>query len=336
MKNTTLQDIANALGLSKTVVSWVLSGQGDLRYISKETQDAIKLKAGEMHYRPNYLARSLNSGYTGMLGLVMPSISDPFYSSMAGKITKAAESKGYTILLGSSRSDIDREERLIREFRSHGADGILLASTKKRHGEIASMIAEEYPFILFDRFFPELPANYVIIDNEEASYKLVKHLISKGLRKIVLCMTASHLTTIQYRKRGYEIAMSESDYNYDGLVLDVDIENYQQELHEKLEALLSREADIDGFFFTTQLLAVSAFQYFTEKGIDLKKGDNMACIHTDTSFPLVAPEISYAVQPVEEIADKSVELLDGYIQAKKRQMPAEAQGVTLSCPLVLR
>ncbi|MCR4565369.1 MAG: LacI family transcriptional regulator [Bacteroidales bacterium] len=335
-KKTTLKDIATELGLSKTVVSWVLSGQGDFRCISQETQDLIEEKAKKMDYIPNYLARSLNSGYSGMLGLIMPSISDPFYSSIAGHITQEAENKGYTILLGSSRSDIDREERLIREFRGHGADGILLASTKKRNREIFSMIWDEYPFVLFDRYYPEIDTPYVIINNQEASYQLVKHLIAKGYRHIALCMTASHLTTIQFRKAGYVKAMEESGLDTADFILDVNIENYRDELPLKLAALFEQHPEVDAFFFTTQLLAVTTFQYFKSSGRDLGRGENMACIHMDNAFPLVAPEISYAIQPVNRMAKKGIELLDGIIKARKTKSQADVSGATLDCELVLR
>ena len=114
----TLQDIADKLGVSKTVVSWVLSGQGDSKHISKETQTRILEKARELNFTPNYLARSLNTGNTHTLGLIFPSISDPFYASIARHVSIYANKRGYTLMVGSSRSDGNMEDALIRMMRN--------------------------------------------------------------------------------------------------------------------------------------------------------------------------------------------------------------------------
>ena len=110
---TSLKDIAEELRLSKTTVSWVLSGRGNERGISQATQDRVKQCARRMNYQPNLLARSLNTGVSSTIGLILPSISDSFYSQVAREVEMEAERHGYSLMICSSESEGERENRMI-------------------------------------------------------------------------------------------------------------------------------------------------------------------------------------------------------------------------------
>ena len=117
---TSLKDIAETLNLSKTTVSWVLSGRADEKGISAATQQRV-------NYRPNLLARSLNTGESGMIGLILPSISDSFYSQVAREVEMEVEEHGYSLMICSSESEPERENRMIRLFRAKQVDGLIIA-----------------------------------------------------------------------------------------------------------------------------------------------------------------------------------------------------------------
>ena len=113
-----LKDIACKLNLSKTTVSWVLSGQGDKKGISAETQSRVLACARSLAYEPNLLARSLNTGVSKTIGLILPSISDTFFAHIADWIESEAEREGYSLMIAGSNSETERENALIRLFRS--------------------------------------------------------------------------------------------------------------------------------------------------------------------------------------------------------------------------
>lgn len=175
-----LKDIAEKLNLSKTTVSWVLSGQGNKKGISAETQNRVFACARELSYEPNLLARSLNTGISKTIGLILPSISDSFYAHIAHQIESEAEKEGYSLMIASSNSEIERENAMIRLFRSKKVDGMIIAPTKISKREISRLVDSHYPVLLFDRYFPEMRVNYVIINNEESSYKLVRNPDRQG------------------------------------------------------------------------------------------------------------------------------------------------------------
>lgn len=334
-----LKHIAEHLGLSKTTVSWVISGQAEKKNISRATAERVLEYAESLHYQPNMIARSLHTGQTKTVGLILPSISDSFYSEVAREIESRARNQGYSLMISSSESDIDREDEIIRLFKAKRVDGIILAPTKRSKVEVQRLIDEGYPLITIDRYFPELDASYITINNRDSCYMLTKHLINKGCKRIALLTTNSYLTTMSQRREGVEDAQRESGLAIDPrLYGEVGFAEYEKDIYRVLNNIFMEVPDVDGFFFTTHILALEAFQYFFEKGIKLDF--EMACIHEVPIFKVLAPHINVARMPVGEIGKIAVNSLIEQInykgeklKPKKKQQPAR---VVLSCSLEFR
>jgi LacI family transcriptional regulator len=314
---SSLKDIADKLNLSKTTVSWVLTGKGDGKGISKVTQELVQKCAREMNYQPNLIARSLNIGKSRTIGLILPSISDYFYSSVAREIEKNASAHGYSLMIASSEAEKGKEESILRMFRSKGVDGIIIAPTKLSTVEIDRLIRERFPLITFDRYFPNLPVSHIIIDNRESGYKLTRHMIGLGAKKIALITTNPHLTTMQDRCGGYWQALKDMGVRpimaLEGVV---DYEGYEHKIIKVLDRIFEKVPDVDGFFFTTHILALEAFLYFTNRGIDYNRDFRMASIHSVETYKILAPGISYAEMPIADIGKNAVEVLIKEIEAK--------------------
>ena len=306
-----LKDIAEKLNLSKTTVSWVLSGQGNKKGISAETQNRVFACARELAYEPNLLARSLNTGISKTIGLILPSISDSFYAHIAHQIESEAEKEGYSLMIASSNSEIERENAMIRLFRSKKVDGMIIAPTKISKREISRLVESRYPVLLFDRYFPEMRVNYAIINNEESSYKLVRHLIDKGFRKIAIITTNPHLLTMDMRREGYANALSDAHIRINpDLYGEVTYVNYQENIYSTMDRIFSAVPDVDAFFFTTHILAIEALRYFYDRGIDINDGNwGLACMHEDSLFRVLAPKMNIAHFPIEEIGSNAVRIL---------------------------
>lgn len=335
-----LKHIAEELGVSKTTVSWVLSGQAAQKNISEATANKVLEYAKSLHYQPNMVARSLNTGETKTIGLILPSISDSFYSEVAKEIEAKARKNGYSLMISSSESDIDREDEIIRLFKAKRVDGIILAPTKRSKVEVQRLIDEGYPLVTIDRYFPELEASYIIINNRDSSYMLTKHLIHKGCKRIALVTTNPHLTTLNQRREGCEDAQRESGLSIDPqLYGEVTFAGYEKNIHSVLDNIFSNVPDVDGFFFTTHILALEAFQYFYDKGIT--PDFEMACIHEVPIFKMLAPRINVARMPIVEIGKTAVNTIIEQIDAKKGDQQSKKQQfaprrTVLSCSLVFR
>jgi len=338
--SSSLKDIANELNLSKTTVSWVLSGQAQQKGISESTASKVIEHAMKVHYQPNLIARSLNTGVTKTIGLILPSISDSFYSEVAWEIENEARMNGYSLMISSSKSDIDREDAMIRLFKAKGVDGIIIAPTKRSKVEIQRLIDESYPLVTFDRYFPELNATYIIINNRDSSYMLTKHLVNKGCRRIAILTTNPHLTTMNQRREGFEDALRESKITPNpNLYGEVNFVDYEKHIYKVLDDIFKNVPDVDGFFFTTHILALEAFQYFHDKGI--KPNYEFASIHELPIFKVLAPKINVARFPIEEIGRNAVNLLIEQIDfinhnPKKRNKKIAPKKIVLSCSLEFR
>ncbi|WP_287676745.1 LacI family DNA-binding transcriptional regulator [Bacteroides sp.] len=327
-----LKDIAKSLNLSVTTVSWVLSGNGDNRHISPETQELVKKKAKEMNYEPNLLAKSLSNGSTKTIGLIIPSISDLFYAQIAKSVELEAEKSGYTIIFCSSESDSKREASLIKTLRQKRVDGIIIAPTKKSDVYIKNMVEEDFPLVLFDRYYPEIKTNYVIIDNEESSYQVVRKVIEEGRKKIAIITTNSYLLLMKERYKGYKRALNEKGIQLDkSLFVEVKVNDYESELKLAFDDLFSKHPDIDGFFFTTHILAIEALTYLSVRYHDMNTRFGFACIHEAPLLRTLAPNMKVALMPIDEIGRMSASILmqDISNQRKKKTNIVQPEKITL-------
>lgn len=330
-----LKDIANALNLSTTTVSWVLSGKSEEKGISVATRDRVKECAKELNYQPNLLARSLHDGRSNTLGLIVPSIGDQFYSAMARFIELEAEKFGYALMICSSENDREREAKMVDILRAKQVDGLLMAPTKFSDEKIVDMMEDKFPFVLFDRYFPELATNYVIIDNEVSSFNLVKHLLEKGYKKIAVITTNTHLYTMQLRFSGYNTAHEDMGVMPDrDLYGEVDQKDYENSIAEVLDNIFEKVPDVDAFFFTTHVLASHFFRYCSRKGINWDFG--YACIHEEKIFDVLAPHMNVAQLPISSMGREAVRILlqeIKHLKIKKKKTDTPKQGVILSCNL---
>lgn len=333
---TSLKDIAEKLHLSKTTISWVLSGQGDKKSISATTQKKIFDCAKAFNYQPNLLARSLNTGISKTIGLIIPDITNTFYSSIAHAIEINLEQNGYSLMIGSSESDIERENKMIRLFRGRQVDGLIIAPTKISKVEIQNMVDEGYPLVLFDRYFPEMKSDYVIIDNEKASYELVCKMIEKGAKKIAILTTNPYPQTINMRHDGYARAITESNLALNpDLYGEVPFIHYEEEVYKTLDHIFAKTPDVDGFFFTTHILALLAFRYFFEHKIKFNSRFQLACIHSTPELHIVAPNMFIAQMPIEDIGKNTVDILLKRIQSRNSKAHKEEskENLVLSCTI---
>lgn len=333
--SASLKDIANRLGVSKTTVSWVLSGKGDERNISKQMQAKVYECAEELQYTPNTLARSLNTGVSKTIGLIVPSISDSFYSNIANIIEKEARNAGYTLMIASSNTDEVKEDELIKVYEEKQVDGVIIAPTKLSKTGIERLISRNIPLVFVDRYYPELCVSSVIIDNENASYRLVRQLIEKGRKKIAIVTTKSYILTMDLRTKGYMRALEESGISFDeDLYCEVPFDDYQQEIIPMLDNMFRNHPDIDGIFFASHILLIEALNYFMLSHISLTDGHiSLASMRTEKLLRGIAPDLSIAHFPEEDIGRNAVRILLDHIDSKRNGKAFQRESLILSCDI---
>lgn len=206
---TLLKDIAQAVGVSITLVSYVLNNQKENR-ISKEVARKIRQVAQDLNYQPNQIAKSLKTNKTRTLGIVVADIANPFSSSLARIIEDAADNHDYTVIFGSSDENPQKCQKLIATLLNRQVDGLLIAAPAGGETQISELQQRSIPFVLIDRYFPALKTNYVALDNYQSMYAAVQHLIDSGYRRIGMVTFKTPLFHISERTRGYQSALDEN------------------------------------------------------------------------------------------------------------------------------
>ncbi len=317
MKKLYLKDIAKNLDVSMTAVSLVLNNKGDENKISQETQQRILDYAKANNYVPNQLARGLSRGKTETIGLIIPNISDMFYAKIAGSIEDRAMERGYTVVFSSSNENPDKESRLIKSMLNRQVDGLIIASTQQNSKDIKWLQKGKFPFVLFDRHYPEINTNYVIVDNFGGVSKMTKHLLELGRKRIGFVTILSELDAMEQRFLGYKLAVEGSQGKQQELIVEsLKYDNYTREIKNAVTRLVRGKKKVDALVFSTHYLAKEGIIALKELGIKIPQEVAISSFSTISGFDLADPPITAVFQPIQEIAKASVDILIDEIEKK--------------------
>src|SRR5258708_28426517 len=176
-----MKDIAQELGVSVVTVSKVLRNHSD---ISLETRERVLRAMKEQNYRPNLAARALVTGRSFIVGLVVPDLVHPFFGVVAKGLSKALRKKDYNLVLASSEEDPALEREEIEQMLARRVDAIAVASSQTSTESFQRIEEHGTPFILIDRKFPGMDANFIGVDDEAVGVQVTEHLIQAGCRRI--------------------------------------------------------------------------------------------------------------------------------------------------------
>lgn len=195
-----LKDIANELGLSVVTVSKVLRDHPD---IGAETRRRVLKRMRELNYQPNLAARSLVTGRTWTIGLVVPDLLHPFFADVAKAISSETRKHGYSLFISSSDEDQELEAQEIKQLLARQVDVLVVASAQRSAECFRKLDAQKTPYILIDRRFSGLSANFVGVDDEEVGALATAHLIEQGCRQIAH-IRGPEVSTAVGRLAGYK------------------------------------------------------------------------------------------------------------------------------------
>lgn len=176
-----LKDIARDLDLSTVTISKVLRGHSD---IGEETRKRVLKRMEELHYRPNFAARALITGRTYTIGLVVPDLLHPFFAQVAKAISAGIRGQGYCLIITSSEEDPDLEQQEIEQLLARRVDAMLIASAQWTVESFRRIEEQRIPYVLIDRRFAGLAANFVGVDDEAVGLLATNHMIEQGCRRI--------------------------------------------------------------------------------------------------------------------------------------------------------
>jgi len=322
---TLLKDIAQAVGVSITLVSYVLNNQKENR-ISKEVARKIRKVAQDLNYQPNQIAKSLKTNKTRTLGLVVADIANPFSSSLARIIEDEVDNHNYTVIFGSSDENPQKCQKLIATLLNRQVDGLLIAAPEGAETQLIELQQRNIPFVLIDRYFPTLKTNYVALDNYQSIHAAVQHLIGSGYRRIGMVTFKTPLFHMNERTRGYQSALDENQISVKKRWLkEVSWNNLTIEVGKAIHELTAGPYPVEAIVFASNTLALYGLKQL--KSMSLHIPDDIAVVSFDEAEinDLFYSPLTYIRQPLLEMGQLATKILLEAIATNNRVTQANLE-----------
>ncbi len=201
----TIRDVARLAGVSVGTVSHVINGS---RAVREDTRQRVERAIAVLGYRPNRLARALVRQRTGMIGMIIPDVTNPFFAELLRGAEDALVEFGYEVIFGNSDNQPAKEQAYLNAFRERRVDAVILTPVANAESAMLQALAREVPLILVDRLLPDWEGDYVVCDNRAGMWLAVEHLVKLGHQRIALVNGNPLLSTGHERRAGFLEAMA--------------------------------------------------------------------------------------------------------------------------------
>jgi LacI family transcriptional regulator len=261
-----MKDIAQKLGVSVVTVSKALRG---FPGPSDETRARVLSVAKEMNYGPNLAARALVSGQTFSVGLVIPDLVHPFFAQIAKSVAAVLHARGYSLIVSSSEENPEMEKRAVEQLVARSVDGLLIASTQGSAEILRWVEQQQIPYVLVDRRFEGLEADFVGVDDVRVGALATEHLIEMGCQRIAH-LGGDRVSSALGRRAGYEQTLSRHNLPLyqEYLVLEETVEKPANGRgHATARKLLALDPRPDGIFCYNDPVAMGAMVACLEAGL---------------------------------------------------------------------
>ena len=331
-RRVTLNSIAEEVGLSTTTVSRILNGKAARYRISKSTEEAVLRTAAELEYVPDRLARGLRTRRTHTIGLIIPDISNPFFSTVARNIGIEARKTGYSIFLYDTQEKTSLEVDSLRLLQSRKVDGLIICPAGDEDEHLNATLSSGLPMVIVDRHFPGLKCPYVISDNYGGSLDAVNFLLENNHRRVSCIQGRLHTSVNKDRIRGYKDALKKHRIPLDESLIVGDSFG-EGNGYVSAKILLNQSSRTTAIFATSNLISLGAMRAIFEEG--LKIPDDISIVSFDDQ-----PYSDYLAAPMTTVAQQTTEMGQIAFKLLLAQLnPGKSdnnQGVILPTKLIIR
>lgn len=268
-KPATIKEIAKILNVSISTVSRALHKHPS---IGLNTQLKVQKLAKELNYEPNQTAISFQKGKTYTVGVILPELSEAFFSAAVSAIEDTAYKRNYTVLLAQSHDDEEKEKQLVEKMKNHRVDGLLVSVAKTTASFAHFDMLKRYniPVVFFDRIPPIKNIHYVACNMETGSIEAVNYLLQKGHRSIGMINGPPTLAASGERKEGYIKAMTKNRLKFDpSLIISCDLTEKSTQV--ALEVLMANKRRPTAIVTFNDYVSLYAIKHARHLNINLNK-----------------------------------------------------------------
>lgn len=322
--NVTIKDIARESGVSYSTVSRVLSNSP---LISEKTKTRVLEVCKEMGYTTNYVARSLVMKHCNLLGIILPSLSNPFMAELADNIEKYARLRQYSIMVCNSNEDPEQEMEVFRLLLGRQVDGIFIFPVDTESGvRFGSLNSKNVPTVFLNDYREDMPGSFITTDNYQGAYMGVQYLHSLGHRNILYFSPKPLRLSHKQRVKGYISACIDLGlvprlfYEYEGESFSGSV-TADLDFGYKMAGNFFREEKYQNFsavFAWTDMAALGIIKAADERNIRIP--EDISLLGFDDISYSALPKINLTTikQPIEEMASRGVQRLLDMIETGDR------------------
>lgn len=326
----TLTGLSEKTGFSITTISRVLSGKSEQYRICESTRKKILEAAEKYGYFPSVTAQNLRSNKAKTIGLMVPAVSNPYFSEIASVVISEARRYGYTTIVIDSAENTKSENLAIATLMSSHVDGLIAVPCGEDPALFEDINSKYIPVILIDRYFAESSLPYVTTNNYIGSRDAVGHLLGNGHRRIACIQGARASEPNRKRVAGYRTAMKKA--GLEDSITVVGNEFSEQNGYIETKLLLNREDRPTAIFALSNTITLGAVRAIREAGLSIPEDISILAFDNNIYMDYMTPAISRISQPTEEMGKIGVKLLMDSLQTGVR---CKTQ-IELSPTLILR
>lgn len=305
--NITINDIANALNISKSTVSRALRDEHD---INPDTKRMVLEYAHENDYHPHFMARSLRSKTTRTIGVIVPAYNIPFYSIAICGIQDYAMKQGYNVMVCHSSEQYEVEKKNVDALLAADVEGIIIsvARNTELNEHIYKLKNRGIPLVMFNRVIEQFKAAKVVVDDYYGAKKMVTYILKTGCRHIAHITGPSNIALSNNRKQGYLDALKEQGIEPNPLMVvegDFTIDSGIN----GMSGLFQHNTSIDAVFCVCDAVAYGAMKVIKRKGLRIPSDISVTGFTDEPMSEMVDPPLTTVKQPIYEIGESASRLL---------------------------
>ena len=308
-----IRDVARQAGVSPATVSRVINGSTP---VAADKRERVLRAIEEMGFVPNEVARSLFKKSSKTIGVIIPSIRNPYFTQLADVIDAAAKERGYRIVLYNVHHDLDQERAALQMLAAANADGVIVASNNEALQE--ELAHYQMPVVVVDALFQTRQVNaYLYCDYYQGGRLAAEHLTACGCRNLVCIRGVQGLYTAQARYEGYRDYCREHGLTEQVVECDYDFEAGLS----MTEELLERFPQVDGIVACNDMVAISVYKILHKRNIAVPDQIQLVGFDDIHLASLISPELTTIHQPIGAMGRRAVEVIlnEGHLPKEGRR-----------------
>jgi DNA-binding LacI/PurR family transcriptional regulator len=305
MMPVSIKHIARLAGVSPSTVSRALSKSPLIR---PSTAARIWQIASASGYTVNAVGRSLVTGKTRTIGVVVTSIADPFVAEVVGGIEEVCNKQGFSVILACAQTDPDIEIGIVQSFRERRVDGIVVTASRVGALYLALMSEMKVPLVLVNHFSSGQFVQSVMIDNVSGAREATRHLIKLGHRRIAYLGDQSGLQSDTDRFSGYRQALGEADIPFDSALLTHG-DGKPQGAAAPIQKLLSLAERPTAVFCYNDMSALGALQAVLTRGLHVPRDISLVGVDDLFIASYTQPPLTTLRQPMNAMGQQAMKVL---------------------------